>query len=335
MMRPILLKQIETWHEAEEHQKIVDAIAALPEEERDYELTSLLARALNNLGDYKTAMQFLFSVAKEGQQDSLWFYRMGYAYFYLGKEEKALSYFQKALELNPQEEDAMLFIAWCEEALAEKQEGDFEQSYAEVYTKEEMDLLESYITKYFGGFPFVFHELVSPDIHVDIAVIEPTDEKPYYTLMTMGMGAHAMTVPEELLQTGIQRAELLLCLPANWNIESDQEEDYWPVHLLKTLARLPIQEDSWLGWGHSIAHGEPFASNTSFCGCFLLDPPDLIEDAEECILPNGEKIVFYEVIPLYQQEMDYKVSYGTDALLKKMSFVSHVIDIDRANAISN
>ena len=101
-MQTDLLEKIAAWHDADEHQKIVDAIAALPEGVRDYQLTCLLARALNNLGDYKTAISFLFSVAKEGQQDYLWHYRMGYAYYYMGKEEKALHFFEKALELNPQ-----------------------------------------------------------------------------------------------------------------------------------------------------------------------------------------------------------------------------------------
>ena len=35
-------------------------------------------------------------------------------------------------------------------------------------------LLEAHIEKYFGRFDEVFHELVSPDIHVDVYVIAPT-----------------------------------------------------------------------------------------------------------------------------------------------------------------
>ena len=35
----------------------------------------------------------------------------------------------------------------------------------------------------------------SPDIHVDIYIIEPTRKRNYYTLITSGMGAHRMNVP--------------------------------------------------------------------------------------------------------------------------------------------
>ena len=52
------------------------------------------------------------------------------------------------------------------------------------------------------------HELASPDIHVDIYVIPPRAEHEYYTLVTCGMGAHKMEVPDELKNEQLERAEL-------------------------------------------------------------------------------------------------------------------------------
>ena len=52
-----------------------------------------------------------------------------------------------------------------------------------------MEAVEGHIQQYFGKFENVFHELVSPDIHVDICVVPPSEERDYYTLVTMGMGA--------------------------------------------------------------------------------------------------------------------------------------------------
>ena len=49
-MNEQLRAQFEAWHEQDEHQKIVDAVLALPPEERGYEETGQLARAYNNLG---------------------------------------------------------------------------------------------------------------------------------------------------------------------------------------------------------------------------------------------------------------------------------------------
>ena len=82
-----LRKQLAQWHENDEYQKIVDAILAIPEKERDYELIGQLARALNNLGDYETATEMLLMVEKDGVGDPLWHYRLGYAYYYSNRFE--------------------------------------------------------------------------------------------------------------------------------------------------------------------------------------------------------------------------------------------------------
>ncbi len=41
----------------------------------------------------------------------------------------------------------------------------------------------------------------------------PSPERNYYILMTHGMGAHAMNVPEDLAGQKLERAELFICLP--------------------------------------------------------------------------------------------------------------------------
>jgi len=48
MMSDELLAKLDEWHEEDEFQEIVDAITEIPEEERDYVLTSHLGKALNN-----------------------------------------------------------------------------------------------------------------------------------------------------------------------------------------------------------------------------------------------------------------------------------------------
>lgn len=43
----------------------------------------------------------------------------------------------------------------------------------EMYTQKEMKTVDKYINETFGECPTVFHEIVSPDIHVDICIIPP------------------------------------------------------------------------------------------------------------------------------------------------------------------
>ena len=213
-----------------------------------------------------------------------------------------------------------------------------ENNYApEVYSVEEMNVIEEHIQQYFGECKNVFHELVSPDIHVDICIVPPDGERNYYTLITMGMGAHRMNVPEELAEYKLERAELAIALPKNWKLTSEDfknEQWYWPVRLLKTLARLPISSNTWLGFGHTMDNEADFAKNTKLCAAMLTGPQGTEEGSEVCILPNGEEVNFYQVIPLYRDELEYKLAHDADALLDKMKRISFVVECDRQNAIT-
>lgn len=113
-----LLEQLNQWHEDDEFQKIVDTLLEIPEEGRNYDLTGQLVRALNNLGDYETAVEILLGAEAEGVNDPLWHYRLGYAYYYSNSFELARDRFLRVLELTPEDEDAKLFLDWCDEQLS-------------------------------------------------------------------------------------------------------------------------------------------------------------------------------------------------------------------------
>lgn len=218
-------------------------------------------------------------------------------------------------------------------------ENIYENSYEEepdyssaVYSPEELGILEDHIFDYFGEVDDVFNETLSPDIRVDIAIIKPTPERNYYTLVTMGMGAHRMAVPEDLSDLNFERAELMICLPPDWDVTSSEETDYWPIRWLKIMARLPIDHDTWLGWGHSVPTGG-FIGNSDF-ECFLMvSPGDFDYKGYECEMPDGSLINFYQLVPLYAEEMEYKLENGTEALLELMTNnLTQFVKIDRKSA---
>lgn len=322
-----LLQQIEQWDADNEQQMIVDAILEIPEEERTVELIGLLARAYNNSEEYPKAIECLRSIEEESGEDASWFHRLGYAYYYLNNLEEAQKAFERALELDPDDNPSEQYLNFCKNG---------EYAYVpETYDEEEMEALDAHIGKYFGESENVFHEIVSPDIHVDIYVIEPTPARNFYTLITFGMGAHLMNVPEELDEYKLKRAEMVIYLPADWDIYEGDEEYYWPLRWLKILARLPIKHDTWLGWGHTVPNGRPFADNTLLSGVMLINPEDVEEGAAVCELPNGEEVNFYQVIPLYEEEMNYKLEHGAEGLLDKMTDVSSVVDLNRRNTCAD
>ena len=225
----------------------------------------------------------------------------------------------------------------CDHSDNDDTQDEEEFSNPEVYTEEEMEAVEGHIEQYFGKVENVFHELVSPDIHVDICIVPPTEERDYYTLVTMGMGAHRMNVPEELAEYKLERAELAIALPADWKLVQESMQDerwYWPIRLLKVLARLPIASDTWLGFGHTMDNKENFAENTKLCAAILTGPQSTEEGGEVCTLPGGEEVNFYQVIPLYEDELDYKLEHDVDALLNKMRGISFVVNPTRQDAIT-
>ncbi|MEI7027532.1 hypothetical protein [Paenibacillus sp. y28] len=68
-MEKELLAQLTLWHEEDEFEQIVDRITKIPEQDRDYDLISHLARALNNLARYEEALEQLLSIAAQGEAD--------------------------------------------------------------------------------------------------------------------------------------------------------------------------------------------------------------------------------------------------------------------------
>ena len=222
----------------------------------------------------------------------------------------------------------MFFSKW-----RKKKEPDFPN----MYTQEEMEAIESHIAEHFGRFDNVLHELISPDIHVDIAIITPSEDRDFYTLVTMGMGAHRMNVPGELGEQRLERAEVMICLPPDWDISSDDEKWYWPLRWLKVLARLPIDHNTWLGWGHTVPNGEPFAQNTDLC-CIMLITPDVEfgEQSSSCEMSDGSRVIFYQMIPLYENEMQFKIENDAESLIECMPEDTGVIvDINRPSAFIN
>ncbi len=185
-----------------------------------------------------------------------------------------------------------------------------------TYTTEEQTAAEDAVRAQFGPISHVLREVISPELRADLCVVAPREGRPWQTVVTLGMGAFPMRLPPELSGQRLERAELAIMLPPDWDLSGRDECWYWPLRWLKLLARLPAEESSWLGWGHTIPNGEPFAENTDFSAILLLDAENTPQ-AEPRVysLPGGNSLRFYRLFPLYEEELEFKLRNGTDALL--------------------
>lgn len=358
------LAQIEKWNDMEKFSKCIKALVDIPEAEQDYDMVMLLVRAYENyaiLGDngdepeddekeraLNKALELLESIREAGESQAGWNKRMAYAYQYLvEQEEMAIEYAKRWAELDPEDSSAVAVINECNEELEKRKikcesccdddNGDNKSIAPEMYSEDEIDIIEKHIEHYYGNFEFVFHEKVSPDIHVDICLIPPSEECNWYTLVTMGMGAHLMNVPNQLKEEQLKRAELVICLPEYWKLDKEHLKDekwYWPIRLLKELARFPGENNTWLGWGHTVSYDGPLSYTTELCASILINPPCGNVGGNTCTLPDGEEVNFYQVIPLYGDELEYKLKNGTQKLLDKMNDNILLVNPHRLNVLN-
>jgi len=199
-----------------------------------------------------------------------------------------------------------------------------------------LESVEEHLKQHIGEVETVFHEILSDRVHLDVLFIPAGDERPYHTLVTSGVSDLPMTVPEGM--ENMDRVELLIALPASWSISDESfkdESNYWPVRWLKSIGRLPHDYDTWIGWGHTIPNGDPPEpiADTPFIG-FMLSPPYwLSPDFFQLEAASGDTVTFYNLVPLYEEEMALKLKKGADELEERLEKgdAGFVVNPERAN----
>ena len=133
-----LSELLEQWNDADEFSRCIEAIEAIPEQERGYFLTVKLSRAYSNLavlGDHgahgtdgevdgdllRHAIALLESVRPQGENDPYWNARMGYSCLMAYRSAAtAYGYAKRWLALAPEDPDAQKLVRDCEGYLEEE-----------------------------------------------------------------------------------------------------------------------------------------------------------------------------------------------------------------------
>ena len=164
-----------------------------------------------------------------------------------------------------------------------------------------------------------YDEIISDELRIQIIHVKSSLFRPYEVLVTAGMSVVPMSVPDAETPS---RAEIVTILPKSWPLGSEaflDERHYWPIRLMKDLARYPVHHRTWLGFGHTVANGSspddlaPYAPGIGFCAAILLPAPSLGEKAFCMKVPS--ETYFWTAVPLYAAELQFKLAQGADALL--------------------
>ncbi|HAY13313.1 MAG TPA: suppressor of fused domain protein [Fimbriimonadaceae bacterium] len=175
-------------------------------------------------------------------------------------------------------------------------------------SNEEIDGISAHFAKHVGPVnEMVLHEIVSDALHIDLHVIPDVPGHDCAVVFTTGMSA----LPMPRVDRDMQFAELFVVLPKAWvegnNLQTD--EGYWPLGMLKTMARMPIYNKIPVYPGISIPNGDPAEEfpGTPFTGV-LLDHGDIFGKDFARAEIEGKPINFYGLMPMRREEMDFKAS---------------------------
>lgn len=196
--------------------------------------------------------------------------------------------------------------------------------------------IQTHVERHVGKVTSVFHEILSDIVHLDVLFIPGDPRRPYNLLVTSGVSDLPMAVPEG--NEEFRHAELLIALPLGWKLGGDdvnEESNYWPIRWLKSVGRLPHEHRTWIGMGHTIPNGEPPEpiADTRFIGVMLSAQYPLPDEFFQMKTKSGETVSFYQLVPLYPEEMALKLKKGAAEVQERFEQqrIGFVLDSTRPN----
>ncbi len=186
----------------------------------------------------------------------------------------------------------------------------------------------------------VFHEIMALDIRVHVYLIKPKGAS-FQMLLTSGMSTLKMNVSEGVGDQDEQAfAELMMLIPKHIEfaeVYSGDKPNDWILTVLKRTAKFPHFYNTWIGIGHSIQADEdysPYGEDTEYVGALVLPSVTFDERFTE-IKKDGRTINIYSVLPLYRNELEYKIEHGYNDFLDLLIQANgkEILDLKRKNLI--
>lgn len=184
----------------------------------------------------------------------------------------------------------------------------------------------------------LFRDPAASPLPIDVELLYPTVEEPFYFLHTVGMSAFPMTYSVgERTKNCEAYSELCLLLPAQWpfkHIDDSTVFDMaaWPVWLLMELGRFPHVHHIWMSYGFTIPNGEtcePFSPMTKLSGVVIIQ---FEGELGELTMQDGTVVNLLMPVLLYEEEMALCDAVGVDRIIDSMLEVndgSFLLDMKR------
>lgn len=141
----------------------------------------------------------------------------------------------------------------------------FKRKNKDLEIKEAINIRESHYEKYFGPMSnSVMHSTDNKFPHIDIYQFPPNSERNYWTLITGGMSDCRQNFPKDKPEYISNRAEIIMYV---------SEPQGWMFNVLKGLAEMPSEDNTFLHWWHTVPNGMPMTATPSLLTNFFFLPP--------------------------------------------------------------
>lgn len=313
-------------YESGKNEEIADLLMNTDEVRNNMEIGIIFARSLIDISEengeelYEGAEAVLLHFYEQGVRNGEWHYQLARACFAMGRIADALSelaLMEALSQMTPQAKELKRICA------------DDMRKRTSYYNKNQRGAVLKHLEEHFGKIERIIPDPSPSVVSAEIAVIKKTGKRRKKILATVGMGAYEMMIPREISGFTPSRAELVMYIPLD---ASEELEEAVCAHM-RMLTRLPAERSSWVAVGHVFSNGSPMIENTGFTSEALVAlQTDNDDEARICFFSQNDSVAFYQLLPIYEDEMKYKIVNGIDALLKKLIPFGAVLDVSRKNS---
>jgi len=151
----------------------------------------------------------------------------------------------------------------------------------------------------------VWHSTDVKTVHVDVYDFLPTEDRKHHVLITGGMSDLRQNIPSRY--EGLSpRAEILAYT---------HEPQNWMISVLKGLAEMPSNDDTFLHWGHTVPNGKPMTAIPSLLTSYFFVPPFLEAEGFGSMFVEEDAVDFLVMVPITEAERAFIKEKGSEAFL--------------------
>ena len=335
-------------------EEIISRIDDLDSDDLNSSLLLTKAHCLSQIGRYLEAYKILNSISNDFQPDDLSFrIELAGAFFGMHRYTSAIKAAKQCLAVDENCIEAWLILCLVYQETGESDKFEKVSSIAkeldfdawndifgdktdslQKYSEDEKNAVIEYITKTFGNIDSYIHKNDNPDYPITIAVVTVPWTERYRVFVTIGLGAYmGFDVSDD--EPMLHRTELVAYIPCDVPIKEYTHIQTWVSSVMFQFAEMVELDGSFLDVGHTISYGGCLDETVDYNGVLFLPNTESNSHSLRCKLPDGYIISFLQMIPLFEEELMYKIENGfhklSELLINTLGENTDIIYSDRTN----